>query len=190
MEKKILIGSIISIAMLIGICFTSVVGYQSVKSDVKVSPLFNIRTSRAIDVDSKDLNSEYVGKGTESNLSIPSITTRISLLLKAQEQIKNMNKEEIDQLFFKAKSLLRYEEINKIPLINDPIIENNKRVGNNLTFMSLYTICNWVPGCILFKVATIPIFILFMIFVVIFMYFFIKYFTVDYYECLTSIYPC
>ena len=71
MNKKILIGSILSVAILILVSFTSVVGYNSVDSDMKPSPLFNIRTSRAIDKESQDLSCEYVGKGEEINLLIP-----------------------------------------------------------------------------------------------------------------------
>ena len=58
MNKKILIGSIIAVTILIGVSFTSVVGYRSVASDVKASPLFNIRTSRAIDEEEKGLRCE------------------------------------------------------------------------------------------------------------------------------------
>ncbi len=67
MNNKILIGSIIAVAILIGVSFTSVVGYNSIESDKKLSPLFNIRTSRAVDKDSKDLSCEYVGKGEDTN---------------------------------------------------------------------------------------------------------------------------
>ena len=42
MNNKILSGSIIAVTVLIGVSFTSVVGYRSVASDVKVSPLFNM----------------------------------------------------------------------------------------------------------------------------------------------------
>ena len=48
MEKRILIGSIIAVVILILLSFTSAIGYRSIESDVKVSPLFNIRSSKAI----------------------------------------------------------------------------------------------------------------------------------------------
>ena len=63
MNKKILIGSIIAICLLVGVSFTSVVGYRSVSSDVKASPLFNIRSSRAIDEESHDITYDYIRKG-------------------------------------------------------------------------------------------------------------------------------
>ena len=71
MNNKILIGSIIAVAILILVSFTSVVGYNSVESDVKSSPLFNIRSSRAVDKEGKGFTTDYVGKGEESVLSIP-----------------------------------------------------------------------------------------------------------------------
>ena len=71
MNKKILIGSIIATAILIGVSFTSVIGYRSVDSCIRASPLFNIRSPRAIYEESEDLSCEYVRKGDGINLLIP-----------------------------------------------------------------------------------------------------------------------
>ena len=51
MDKKILIGSIIAVAILVLVSFTGVVGYQTTKSSTidVASPLFTVRSSRAID---------------------------------------------------------------------------------------------------------------------------------------------
>ena len=69
MNKKILIGSIIAVAILVGVSFTSVVGYQSSSRIIsEMSPLFNVRTNMAIGEKSKVLTSNYVGKG--NNLTI------------------------------------------------------------------------------------------------------------------------
>jgi len=62
MNKKILIGSIIAVAILIGVSFTSVVGYNSVDSNVKASPISTVRTSRTIDGESKDCNCQDVSR--------------------------------------------------------------------------------------------------------------------------------
>jgi hypothetical protein len=91
MKYKILIGVTIAICILVGVSFTSVVGYRSVTSDVKASPLFNIRTSKAIDKESKILNCEYVGKGEVSLLTIPKREDRIELTKKIIESIKKMD---------------------------------------------------------------------------------------------------
>ncbi|UCF11709.1 MAG: hypothetical protein JSW06_06570 [Thermoplasmatales archaeon] len=48
MNKKILIGCIIGFTILIGVSFTSVVSYGSVKSTSALnSPLYNMRSQRA-----------------------------------------------------------------------------------------------------------------------------------------------
>ena len=49
MKKKIIIGSIIAVAILVGVSLTSVVGYKRVESDFRESPLFNVRSERAIE---------------------------------------------------------------------------------------------------------------------------------------------
>jgi len=91
MNKKILLGSLIAVVVLIGVSFTSVVGFRSVVSDVKASPLFNIRNSGAIDEESEDIVCEYVGKGENINLLIPNQVGDIGLLRKFVEQISIMD---------------------------------------------------------------------------------------------------
>jgi hypothetical protein len=98
MNNKILIGSIIAIAVLIGVSFTSVVGYKSVTSDVKASPLFNIRCSRAIDEKSGDLSCEYVGKGEEIEIPIPMRDSRIVFLKKFIDRVSKMDDKELNML--------------------------------------------------------------------------------------------
>ena len=65
MNKKILISSIIAVAILILVSFTGVVGYQTTQSSTmaRASPLFAVRSSRAIDEESKDIVCDYIGKG-------------------------------------------------------------------------------------------------------------------------------
>ncbi len=98
MNNKILIGSIIAVAILIGVSFTSVVGYNSIESDKKLSPLFNIRTSRAVDKDSKDLSCEYVGKGEEINILIPKIDNNKALIQEVIDRIRKMDDKTYDEL--------------------------------------------------------------------------------------------
>jgi len=65
MKKNILVGSIIAVAILMAVSFTSVVGYSSVASNsVMNSPLFHMRTSRAIGQQSKDIHRQYITKGS------------------------------------------------------------------------------------------------------------------------------
>ena len=58
MKKKILIGSIIAVIILVLVSFTGVVGYQTIESSAiaRASPLFTVRTNSAIGEESKDCN--------------------------------------------------------------------------------------------------------------------------------------
>lgn len=71
MNNKILISSMIAIAILIGASFTSVVGYKSVRSNVKESPLFNTRINSVLMKDNKDFSCNYLGKSKTSVLYFP-----------------------------------------------------------------------------------------------------------------------
>ena len=93
MEKRILVGSIIAVVILVLVSFTGVVGYQTTKSSTiaKASPLFSVRSKRAIDKESKDLTCDYVGKGEESVLSIPKRDDRIEMVQKFIDSISKMD---------------------------------------------------------------------------------------------------
>ncbi len=95
MNKKILIGSIIAIAILVLVSFTGVVGYQTTKSSTiaKASPLFAVRSSRAIDEESKDLSCDYVGKSKGSTISFPTCNSRNTQLQKVIDVISRMDDE-------------------------------------------------------------------------------------------------
>ena len=72
MENKLLVGgSAIAVVVLVLASLSPVVGYNSVESSVKDSPLFSIRTKRAIDEESHTFTSDYIGKGEEINILIP-----------------------------------------------------------------------------------------------------------------------
>jgi hypothetical protein len=119
MNNKILIGSIIAVAILVIVSFTSVVGYNSVESDVKISPLFNIRSSRAVDEDGKDLTCDYVGKGEENVLSIPKRDTQQYMLGKLINMIGKMD----DKTYDRFVQLVKKINIVQNSKINDNEIE-------------------------------------------------------------------
>ncbi len=97
MDRKIIVGSIITVAILVGVSFTSVVGYSSVKTiSVKESPLFNIRTKGAIGEENKELTCNYVGK--ENTLLIPKRDDRIVLTKKVIDTIGKMDDETFEKL--------------------------------------------------------------------------------------------
>ncbi|UCD13966.1 MAG: hypothetical protein JSW60_00685, partial [Thermoplasmatales archaeon] len=86
--------SIIAVAILIGVSFTSVVGYSGVKSNVKASPLFTVRTKRAIDEETEGLTCDYVGKG--NILPFPTRDDRTMLIQKVINRISKLNDREFN----------------------------------------------------------------------------------------------
>jgi len=98
MNKKIIIGSIIAVVILIGVSLTSVIGYSSVKSNsiAETSPLFDIRTNRAIGEEKKELTCNYVGK--ENTLLFPKRDDRIVLTKKVIDTIGKMDDETFEKL--------------------------------------------------------------------------------------------
>ena len=66
--KKVWIASIFACIMLM-VPITNVVGVNEVDEDsVRASPLFNVRSKRVIDEESRDLAYDYIGKDEDSNL--------------------------------------------------------------------------------------------------------------------------
>ncbi|MBE3136330.1 MAG: hypothetical protein IMZ43_02915 [Thermoplasmata archaeon] len=92
MKTKLLLGSIGAVTILILVSFTNVVGVQSTTSDsVSESPLFNIRTQKAINEKSNTiLTSNYLGKGLNA-LPFPLRDNRTALIQKVIERIAKMD---------------------------------------------------------------------------------------------------
>ena len=171
MNDKILIGSIIAVSLLIGVSFTSVVGNNSIESDMKDSPLFNIRSSRAIDEESKDIACDYVGKGEESVLYIPKRDSGTALHQKFIEIIKQLDEDQLKQLIdfvnkqININNLESIENLDEIdiryPLRTNILDKNYNNVANinvnNLNVNSLTegigpTIIEWQNGDCIFDV--------------------------------------
>ena len=162
MEKRILIGSIIAVVILVLVSFTGVVGYQTTKSSTiaRASPLFSIRTQRAIDRDSKDLNCEYVGKGEESILSIPKRDNRIDMVQKAIDVISKMDDETYNRFIGSIISRINRNIIDDKE-IADVLkqLKDNKEVDNITPWPSWderrectsypCTSDAWYPGCLI-----------------------------------------
>ncbi len=162
MNRKILIGSIIAVAILIGVSFTSVVGYRSGASDVKASPLFNIRSSRVIDEESEELSCNYIGRGEESILSIPKRFDNIELVQKFIDNIRTMDDKTFNKFLYQLITQIQKRTDIKNVNINELIIaihqiRNNpdKIITDNSDYSPFTynkdwfpTIC-WFPGCII-----------------------------------------
>jgi len=90
-KKPLIVVSICAVVLLVMGSLSNVVGYQSVKSTVNDSPLFSMRTQRAINMDGRRLlTSEYLGKG-ENILLIPMADDKTLLYQKVINRIDRMN---------------------------------------------------------------------------------------------------
>ncbi len=161
MNNKILIGSIIAVVILILVSFTGVVGYQTTSSTIaRASPLFSVRSTRAIDEESRGLTCDYVGKGEENFLSIPKRDGRTALVQKFIDRISKMGDEAFDKLIGLVINRLEREPnindktISEIvtqieQLRNEPMNPVNYRIfqkiGSDNQYATLWTYCS--GGC-------------------------------------------
>ncbi len=152
MKKYIIIGSIVSVAILILVSFTSVVGYRTVESGVKTSPLFNIRSSRVIDEESEVLSCAYVGNGEGCCLSIPKRDSRKILIQKFIDDISMMDKTKFNKFVdiiineILKNDNFKEDDISKLMLVlnsfrdsKSQIIINNP-IPNELTVNPIFCI--------------------------------------------------
>jgi len=121
MDKRILIlGCICSVAILIGVSFTSVVGHSNVKSNyVRASPLYNVRTNRVIGENSLVFTHTYVGNGKENTIYIPTPDIKRTQIIK---KIREMNNGIFDRFVglvikYVNNDAYKFENINTNKLI-------------------------------------------------------------------------
>ncbi len=168
MDKKPLIGvSILAVVLLVLGSLSNVVGYQSVKSTVNDSPLFQTRTQRATNQQQNSITSQYLGRGKHNLLQFPLRDNRTEQLRKAIDIISKM-----DEQTFTQFTQLCIKEIHRNPTFVNADDEGIKLVlllfrKKSLPF-NLYTpkdsnvmmteyspiptIC-WIPHCFIFLIV-------------------------------------
>jgi len=135
MNKKILFGSIIAVVILVLVSFTGVVGYRTTSTTIaKASPLFSVRSSRAIDEESKDLTCDYVGKGEVNFLSIPKRNERGELVQKIINMISKMDEKEVHRFL----DLIVRKLFEKNMITNENIPEVEKLLFNSKSNLSAF----------------------------------------------------
>jgi len=162
MEKRILIGSIIAVVLLVLVSFTSVVGYSSVKSDSKIeSPLFGIRTNKAINNKQDAVTSDYIGKGKAINILLPKRNDKALLIEKFVNFIQRMDEKSFNKLLSiisKDDRIKKYDILEQKELLNR--IRNNEKVMNQLlaennaeclTSGCIASWDYWSPGCYILR---------------------------------------
>ena len=177
MNNKILLGSIIAVIILVLVSFTGVVGYQTTKSSTiaRASPLFKVRTNRAIDKESKDLTCDYVGKGRQTLINFPKQDDRIALIQKFIERISKMDEKEAnrvlnlivrkiyekkmitDKNIHEVKKLLLNSKSNLSAFNNGLIIEKKDALFTKFDCptQDCTGIPGWLPGCIILQILLI-----------------------------------
>ena len=91
MKKKIVVGSIAVILLILGVSFTSSVGISIVKSDSTCSPLFEIRRKGITDEKNQEFEREYIGKQKTTTIPLPSINDTSEFLEKYVQILNRMD---------------------------------------------------------------------------------------------------
>jgi hypothetical protein len=97
-KKPLIVISICAVVLLVMGSLSNVVGFQSVKSTISDSPLFNMRTQRATNQQQNIFTSQYLGMGKESILKFSIRDNRTVLIQKIIEKIQKMSKKEFNIL--------------------------------------------------------------------------------------------
>ena len=123
MKNKFLIsGSIFAVVVLVLAGLSPVVGFHSVRSSVKNSPLFNIRTSQAIGENTEVLTCDYLGRGQGSFLLFPERNNRQRLLHAFLEWLCTIDENEFNQfhqiLIFRAQKIPELKEYSSQDIID------------------------------------------------------------------------
>jgi hypothetical protein len=162
MDKYPLIGvSICAVVLLVLGSLSNVVGYQSVKSTVNDSPLFQTRTKRATNQQTNSITSQYLGMGRGSPLQFQSRDSRTEQLNKVIDVISKMD----DKTFtrFTELCIRKIREGNTFSETNNEIIQmlqllqkqsktiilsfTNKNKQEWLPTYDFYSVCIAFPGC-------------------------------------------
>ena len=69
MKKKIIIGSLLAIMMLVTITFTTSISAETDTDETKESPLYEIRTDKANQNNVEELSTSYIGEDGEFTIS-------------------------------------------------------------------------------------------------------------------------
>jgi hypothetical protein len=169
MDKKPLIGvSILAVVLLVLGSLTNVVGYQSVKSTVTDSPLFQTRTQRANNQQQNSITSQYLGMGKQNLLQFPFRDNRTEQLKKVIDIISKMDDKTFARLtelcIRKARqdntlqNISDYQIVQALVLLktNPNAVINSYANRNNQDGPTMiytycggpYTVCGaWFPGC-------------------------------------------
>ena len=185
MDKKPLIfGSFCAVILLVLGSLSNVMGYQSVKSSMNDSPLFQTRTQRATNQQQNSITSQYIGMGKENLLQFPIKDNLVEQMRKTIDIIRNMDDSAFAQFteicIQKARQddilqdISGYQIVQALLLlkINPEAIMNffaNRNNQENPTTLPTYcggqyTVCGaWFPGCWILSIVEGILFLIFIV---------------------------
>ena len=168
MNRNPLIGiSICAVVLLVLGSLSNVVGYQSVKSTVNDSPLFQTRTQRATNQQQNILTSRYLGMGKGNLLQFQIRDNTTEQLKKAIDIISKMGEKTFAQ--FKELCIQKARQDNTLQDISDHQIVQTllllkanpkailysftNRTNQDITSSGLFSLCQNNPfKCIYFDI--------------------------------------
>ena len=93
-NKSFILGSCLAVVVLVLASLSPAVGFRTVKSSfVKDSPLFNVRTKRAIGEEQEGLTADYIGKGKENGIFFPIRDKNSFQIYRIIQRMSQMNDE-------------------------------------------------------------------------------------------------
>jgi len=162
MKNKFLIGvSTVAVVVLVLASLSPVVGYNSVESSAKESPLFNVRTKRAINQEQEDITYKYIGMG--KTFSIPQRNNQTEIVMRVIDAISKMDEETFNKfvgLFITRisqytifKNEIIEEMVRVIRLFRTkPAILRDIVISNSDDDTSQFVSCRWFRGCFIYNV--------------------------------------
>jgi hypothetical protein len=172
-KKRILLGSILAVVILIFLSFNNVVGIRNNNSNlVQRSPLFDIRTKKALEQDENPYFNDYIGKGEKTKIYFPEKDNEKYLFCKYIDIVSQMDDKSFNKL---VNNIITHQNqddnslkcnARKIILTLNFLRNNPKMVQNNINieknensraqFTSWCTLDGmWLPGCYLMEILNL-----------------------------------
>jgi len=149
-KRPLIVVSICAVVLLVVGSLSNVVGYQSVLSTtVNDSPLFNVRTQRAINQQQNSITSQYLGMGI-NELSFPLRDTDSKMIQKFINRIRTMDDETFNRFIDYAVNQINHnpklKNINSQDIISILYhLKNNQYILPNQN-IELDEKANWLPS--------------------------------------------
>lgn len=151
-NKKILWGSIVSVAILFSLPWVPAVGLHGEKSTTMntISPLFGIRTKRAVGKENLMFDSHYLGEGREPTVPLPklsSIDKRVRELLERLEENPQLLNAALKMIYKKGHYFVTPYQLKNL-IANGVYIDTSQPIACIL--LILFGACTLlIPICLL-----------------------------------------